>query len=81
MTFDIRRAIEAATAAYGVGIPKSIRKPTSGPCIHCQHDTDERDEGEWLHSECRDELVDEQRADDRHNDPRTGQAAYLNRMR
>ena len=62
-------------------IPASIRKPTSGACVYCAHDTEDMDGGEWLHDECRDVLVDEQQADYRADDPRHGQAGDLNRRR
>ena len=81
MSFDIRRAIDAANASIGIAVPKSILKPTSGPCEICQHDTDEWIDETWCHQDCHDAAVDEQRADDRYNDPRRGQAAALNRGR
>lgn len=54
----------------GYNIPAFLLKPVSGPCIHCGEDCEERDEGEWIHQECHDELVWEQREDYRLDDPR-----------
>ena len=62
-------------------IPRLLLKPTSGPCAECGQDCDEQIDGEWLHQDCFDAAVEEQRAEDRHNDPRHGQAAELNRRR
>ena len=62
-------------------IPASILKPTSGPCVHCHQDTEDRHGGEWMHDECNDVLVAEQQADYRADDPRHGQASDLNRKR
>ena len=77
MTFNFEAEFKRVTSAYlaaeGIAIPASIRKPTHGDCIHCGQDTDDSDEGEFLHEDCRDELIAEQRSEDRHNDPRRGQ--------
>ena len=55
------------------------REPISGDCVHCGYDTEDKDDGEWLHDECRDELIADQREDYRLDDPRHGQAKWLNR--
>lgn len=60
-------------------IPVFLRKPTSGPCVHCGYDTEDKRDGEWLHDGCNDELVGQQAEDHRLDDPRHGQARYLNR--
>ena len=62
------------------GFPRK-RYPISGDCVHCGYDTEEKDEGDWLHDECRDELIAEQREDYRLDDPRHGQAKSINRER
>ena len=54
-------------------------EPTSGPCVECGQDTEDKRCGEWLHDDCNDALMDEQREDERLDDPRRGQADYLNR--
>lgn len=90
MIFNLEAEVKRATAAYlsleGIAIPESIRKPTEpeipaiyGICIHCGHETEDRHENEWLHDDCNDALVDEQREDERLDDPRHNQADYLNR--
>ena len=83
MKFDLAAEVKRATAAYlslaGIAIPESIKKPVSGPCVHCGEDTEDKHCGEWLHDDCNDALVDEQREDERLDDPRRGQADSLNR--
>ena len=53
----------------GIEIPESIRKPVSGPCVHCGADTEDKHCGEFLHDDCNDALVDEQREDERLDSP------------
>ena len=83
MTFDLEAEVKRATAAYksleGIAIPQSILKPVSGPCAECGKDTEDKHCGEFLHDDCNDALVDEQREDERLDDPRRGQADSLNR--
>ena len=85
MKFDLEAEVKRATAAYlslgGIAIPESILKPVSGPCVHCGHDTEDEHCGEFLHDDCNDALVDEQREDERLDDPRHGLADELNRKR
>ena len=50
-----------------------------GICIQCGHETEDRHGEEWIHDDCNDALVDEQREDERLDDPRHGQADNLNR--
>lgn len=72
--FDLFEEIKRANAAYlasqGITIPASIRKPTSGPCAECGHDTDERDDGEWCHESCAEDSRKARRQDERLDDPR-----------
>lgn len=84
-TFDLKSEIDRATAAYlsleGPHIPASIRKrpePTSGPCIQCKRDTENRDEGDYICEDCLADAIKQQQSDDRHNDPRRGQAKLIN---
>ena len=83
MIFSLEAEVKRATAAYlsleGIAIPESIRKPVSGPCVHCGEATEDKHCDEWLHDDCNDALVDEQREDERLDDPRRGQADSLNR--
>ena len=84
----------ALVAAGHIELPVSIqdveeslagwpfRKPppqTSGPCVHCGYEAEDRRDGEWLHDECNDILIAEQEADYRADDPRRGQAKWINR--
>ena len=50
-------------------IPPRLLKPTHGPCVHCLHDTEDRHGGEWMHVDCNDALVAEQREDYRLDSP------------
>ena len=54
------------------------RYPISGDCVHCGCDTEDKDHWEWLHDECRDELIAGQRQDARIDNPRHGQARWIN---
>ena len=67
---EVAKVREAARACVGIAIPQWLLKQTSGKCVHCGYDTEDRDEGDWLHDECRDELIAEQREDNRLDDPR-----------
>ena len=83
MKFDLAAEVKRATVAYlsleGIAIPESIRKPINGLCAHCGAETENKHCGEWLHDDCNDALVAEQREDERLDDPRHGQADSLNR--
>ena len=65
----------------GFTIPQSIRKPVSGPCEHCGEDSEDWCKWNqcWLHDDCADKLTREQEADHRADDPRRGQAEWLNK--
>ena len=82
MTFDLKREIDRATAAYlsleGIAIPESIRKPLSGPCVVCGEETEDRHCGDWIHDDCDAKLVDERREDERLDSPTHGLADELN---
>lgn len=45
-----------------------------GPCVECKVETCNTDDGDFICEGCLDEARAQQRSDDRHNDPRRGQA-------
>ena len=73
MIFDLGAEVKRATAARlsleWIAIPKSILKPVSGPCVECGYESEDQHCGEWLHDDCNDALVDEQREDERLDSP------------
>ena len=79
MSFNLKREIDRATAAYlstiGIAIPASILKPVSGLCAECGQDCEDWCEYNeaWLHDECAGKLNAGQAEDYRLDDPRRGQ--------
>ena len=81
MGYPVPRFYDELRWGVNLTIPPSLLKPTSGPCLHCHHDTEDKHGGEWMHDECNDALIAEQREDERLDDPRHGQASEINRGR
>ena len=77
MIFDLEAEVKRATDDWCVahGMAPLGFKPVSGPCAHCGEDTEDKHCGEWLHDDCNDALVDEQREDERLDSPVHDQCA------
>ena len=51
-----------------------------GRCCECDCITGHHDGDDWICPDCLDDAIRAQASEDRHNDPRHGQAAELNKL-
>ena len=78
---ELADAIRGSVLWYRLAIQTDDCGDGSGYCSECGYETERYDveDGDWVCADCAAESVRERASEDRHNDPRTGQAADLNR--
>jgi len=70
--FPYSGSVDAQTTGdcQQAGYKPALAAPYSGKCVECKQETEDVHDGDFLHDGCFEQLVAEQREDDRLNDPR-----------